>query len=249
MTDRWTRILAPNPGPMTLDGTNTYVLREPGGSRAVVVDPGPGDPSHLQAVAAEAPIALILLTHGHADHAQGARPLSEMTGAPVRALDPRHRLGGEGLAEGDRIEVAGLEIEVVATPGHSPDSLSFLLPAERAVLTGDTVLGRGPSVVAHPEGRLGDYLASLRRLSALAEQRVDLVLPGHGDPARPASELIKALYEHRMTRLAAVSAMVASGRTGVEAILDGVYAEIGPALRPAARRSVQAQLAFLDEKH
>jgi len=134
-------VLAANPGPMTLTGTNTWLLRAVGSPDAVVVDPGPDDSVHLAAVAAAAGrVATILLTHGHPDHSAGARRLHELTGAPVRALDPAHRLGGEGLVEGDVVAAAGVEVRVWATPGHSSDSLSFLLdPCDAtaaAVLTG-----------------------------------------------------------------------------------------------------------------
>src|SRR5512144_191784 len=164
-------VLAPNPGPLTLEGTNTYVLCRPGGRGAVVVDPGPEDPAHLAAVARDVEnagqrIELILLTHGHEDHSAGAPALARQAGAPVRALDPAHRLGPEGLGDRDVVSVDDLEIRVIATPGHSGDSLCFLLPdlgegsadPGAAVLTGDTVLGRGTTVVA----RLGDYLDTLR---------------------------------------------------------------------------------------
>ena len=141
VTARASAILAPNPGWMTLDGTNSWLLVEPGADRAVLVDPGPDDPAHLAALVRAAEerstrIATILLTHGHPDHAEGAATLHALTGAPVRALDPAHRLGSEGLGAGDVIEVAGLELHVVATPGHTADSLTFLLPADRALLTG-----------------------------------------------------------------------------------------------------------------
>ncbi|MCW2758518.1 MAG: fold metallo-hydrolase, partial [Nocardioidaceae bacterium] len=162
-------VLAPNANMMTLDGTNTWVLREPGGRRSVVVDPGPPDSAHLDRVAALAgDVGVVLLTHHHLDHSESARSFAERMGCGVRALDPSYRLGSEGLGEGDVVAVDGLEVHVVATPGHTADSLSFVLPAERAVLTGDTVLGRGTTVVAHPDGELGAYLSSLDRLHALA---------------------------------------------------------------------------------
>ncbi len=165
-------VLAPNANMMTLDGTNTWVLREPGASRSVVIDPGPEITEHLDSVASYAgAVAVVLLTHGHLDHSEAARTFAERMGCGVRALDPQHRLGEEGLGDGDVVEVDGLEVHVVGTPGHTSDSLSFVLPQERAVLTGDTVLGRGTTVVAHPDGRLGAYLDSLHRLHALAEER------------------------------------------------------------------------------
>ncbi|MCZ9339906.1 MBL fold metallo-hydrolase, partial [Streptomyces sp. TRM76130] len=160
-TERAVNVLAPNASPMTLDGTNTWILAEPGSQSAVVVDPGPLDEGHLRRVVDTAErsgrrVALTLLTHGHPDHAAGAARFAELTRTNVRALDPELRLGEEGLGAGDVVTVGGLELRVVPTPGHTADSLSFHLPADRAVLTGDTVLGRGTTVVAHPDGRLGD---------------------------------------------------------------------------------------------
>ena len=175
-------MLADNASPMTLDGTNTWVLREPGGARSVVVDPGPSSPAHLAAVrAAAGPVAVVLLTHHHLDHSEAAKEFAASVGCGVRALDPSFRLGSEGLGAGDVVAVDGLEVHVVATPGHTADSLSFVLPAERAVLTGDTVLGRGTTVVAHPDGQLGAYLSSLDRLHALAAaHEIETIWPGHG---------------------------------------------------------------------
>ncbi|HVE30256.1 MAG TPA: MBL fold metallo-hydrolase, partial [Mycobacteriales bacterium] len=169
-------LLARNPSPMTLDGTNTWLLRTPGSESCLVIDPGPDDPEHLRAVVAAAgEVTEILLTHGHLDHSAGAAALRALTRAPVRALDPAQRLGGEGLGESDVVAAAGLEVRVLATPGHTADSLCFAVGD--AVLTGDTVLGRGTTVVAHPDGRLADYLDSLRRLHELGTRAV---LPGHG---------------------------------------------------------------------
>ena len=123
-------VLAPNANMMTLDGTNTWVLRELDARRSVVVDPGPSIASHLDEVAAVAgEVAVVLLTHHHPDHAEAAREFAERVGCGVRALDPSYRLGSEGLADGDVVEVDGLEVRVIGTPGHTADSLSFLLPA------------------------------------------------------------------------------------------------------------------------
>ncbi|WP_235608269.1 MBL fold metallo-hydrolase, partial [Frankia casuarinae] len=123
-------LLAPNPGPMTLDGTNTWILRAAGEEGCVVVDPGPDHAGHLATVAAAGRVDLILLTHGHVDHSAGAATLHDLTGAPVRALDPVFRLGSEGLTAGDVIATAGVELRVLPTPGHTADSLSFLLLGE-----------------------------------------------------------------------------------------------------------------------
>jgi glyoxylase-like metal-dependent hydrolase (beta-lactamase superfamily II) len=243
-------VLAPNPGPMTLDGTNTWVLREPGASPSVVVDPGPLHEGHLRGVLdAAAPVAVVLLTHGHADHSEGARRLAGLAGCPVRALDPAHRLGSEGLGAGDRIRVGGLEIEVVATPGHTSDSLSFLLPDEHAVLTGDTVLGRGTTVVAHPDGELGAYLGSLHRLRALAEETgLTQVLPGHGPVLDDVVEVLDSYLRHRAERLSQVRDAVAEGARTPADVVARVYADVDPVLWPAAELSVAAQLAYLAQR-
>ena len=233
-------VLAPNPGPMTLDGTNTWVLRAPGAEGAVVVDPGPLTESHLAEVAACGPVDVVLLTHGHADHSAGARRFAELTRARVRALDPAHRLGDEGLGEGDVVVGGGLEVRVLATPGHTADSLSFVL--DDAVLTGDTVLGRGTTVVAHPDGVLGDYLASLRRLRELGSLAV---LPGHGPELPSAGEAAERYLAHRESRLAQVRAAVAGGATSAPDVVEAVYADVDRALWPAATLSVLAQLEHL----
>lgn len=253
--ERGSCVLAPNANLMTLDGTNTWVLREPGAGRSVVIDPGPPDPGHLDAVrAAAGDVAVVLLTHHHLDHSEAARELAESVGCGVRALDPAYRLGSEGLGEGDVVEVDGLEVHVVATPGHTSDSLSFLLPAERVVLTGDTVLGRGTTVVAHPDGRLGAYLDSLDRLHALAEAReVTAIWPGHGPVIDDALAVLDHYIAHRQQRLEQVGDTVrllqAGGLANVTSlprqVVEIVYADVDPILWAAAELSVRAQLDYL----
>nr|WSX78573.1 MBL fold metallo-hydrolase [Streptomyces sp. NBC_00899] len=246
-------VLAPNASPMTLDGTNTWVVAEPDSPLAVVIDPGPLDEAHLANVVAAAEqagkrVALTLLTHGHPDHAEGAARFAELTRTPVRALDPALRLGDEGLAAGDTVTTGGLELRVVGTPGHTADSLSFLLPADAAVLTGDTVLGRGTTVVAHPDGRLGDYLDSLRRLQALTvDGGVDTVLPGHGPVLGDARGVVEFYLAHRAHRLAQVETAVESGLRTPAEVVAHVYADVDRALWPAAELSVRAQLDYLRE--
>ena len=253
-TERAVCVLAPNPSPMTLDGTNTWLLAEPDAPRAVVVDPGPLDEGHLRAVRdaverAGRRVGLVLLTHGHPDHAAGAARFAELTGAPVRALDPALRLGEEGLAGGDVVTLDGLELRVIPTPGHTADSLSFHIPADGAVLTGDTVLGRGTTVVAHPDGRLGDYLESLRRLRSLTvDDGVHTVLPGHGPVLYDAQRVVEDYLAHRTRRLAEVAEAVAAGHRTPEAVVARVYADVDRALWPAAELSVRAQLEYLAER-
>ena len=233
-------VLAPNPGPMTLDGTNTWVLRAPASESCVVIDPGPLMEDHLTAVAGCGPVEVVLLTHGHPDHSEGARRFAELTGARVRALDPAHRLGDEGLDEGDVVSAAGLELRVLATPGHTSDSLSFVL--DDAVLTGDTVLGRGTTVVAHPDGVLAAYLDSLRRLQELGDLSV---LPGHGPELPSAGAAAERYLAHREQRLEQVRAALAAGATTVQQVVETVYADVDRGLWPAATLSVRAQLDFL----
>jgi glyoxylase-like metal-dependent hydrolase (beta-lactamase superfamily II) len=244
-TDRALCVLAPNPSPMTLDGTNTWVLREPGAERSLVIDPGPEHEEHLRRVASVAgQVALVLLTHGHPDHAEGARRFAELAGSvPVRALDPAHRLGEEGLAEGDVIELEGLELRVMETPGHTPDSLTFWLPADEAVLTGDTVLGRGTTVVH----RLGDYLTSLDRLRAMAEG-TRVILPGHGDRLDDPVGALDYYIGHRRERLQQVEDALAAGDRTAREVVERVYADVDRALWPVAEASVRAQLDYLAER-
>jgi glyoxylase-like metal-dependent hydrolase (beta-lactamase superfamily II) len=242
-------VLAGNPGPMTLDGTNTWLLAAPGASTGLVIDPGPDDERHLTAVldvARQRGVRIVgtLLTHGHPDHSDGARRFAELTGAGVRALDPAHQYGGEGISGGETIEVEGLRLEVISTPGHTTDSLSFLLPELGALLTGDTVLGRGTAVVAHPDGRLGEYLDSLARLRELSAG-LELLLPGHGPVLSRPADVITGYLTHRQARLNQVRKAVADGARTASDVVRVVYADVDPVLWPAAELSVSAQLAYL----
>ena len=236
-------VLAPNPGPMTLDGTNTWVLRAPGHASCAVIDPGPLHEGHLAEVARCGPVEAILLTHGHPDHSDGARRLAELTGAPVRALDPAHRVGAEGLRDGEVVAAGGLELRVVATPGHTADSLSFTV--EGAILTGDTILGRGTTVVAHPDGVLAHYLDSLRRVGSFGDLTI---LPGHGPELASAGAAAAYYLAHREERLLQVRAAVDGGATTPAEVVAVVYADVDRALWPAAELSVRAALLYLETR-
>ncbi|AKT50469.1 MBL fold metallo-hydrolase [Arsenicicoccus sp. oral taxon 190] len=248
VTERATCVLAPNPGPMTLDGTNTWLLSEPGSEQVAVVDPGPLDEAHLQAVLAAATargarVTHTLLTHGHPDHAEGAARFAELTGTTVRAIGS----GPQDLHEGSVIRVGELEVVVLATPGHTGDSVSFVVAADNAVLTGDTLLGRGTTVVAHPDGVLEDYLASLRRLRSLTGSgAVTRILPGHGPTVTAADHAVAYYLQHRADRLDQVRSALAAGDTTADEVVARVYADVPREVWPAARLSVLAQLGYLE---
>ena len=251
VTSRAHCVLAPNPGPMTLDGTNTWVLVEPGSTEALVIDPGPLDEGHLAAVLRVvqergARVTETVLTHGHHDHAEAAPRFAELTGARVRAVGRGH----DDLGDGDLLSVGGLELRVVSTPGHTSDSISFALPADAALLTGDTVLGRGTTVVAHPDGELAAYLASLDRIRALTgDGSVVRILPGHGPVVPDAAAMVEFYRTHRAQRLEQVRQALADGAATeddpVEGVLRRVYADVPSDVWPAARLSIRAQLEYL----
>jgi glyoxylase-like metal-dependent hydrolase (beta-lactamase superfamily II) len=239
-------MLAPNPGPMTLEGTNTWVLQSPDGDQRVIVDPGPIENGHVDALADLGPIALIVLTHGHFDHSEAAPLLHERSGAPIVARDPSLCVDAAPLSEETgRTSVAGLEWLTVLTPGHSSDSVSFVLEADRALITGDTVLGRGTAVVAHPDGRLAEYLDSLRRLRDLAAGDIDVVLPGHGPVIDRPLEVMEFYLSHRQERLDQVRTAIAAGATDADEVVQRVYVDVDRSLWPYAKSSVLAQLDYL----
>jgi glyoxylase-like metal-dependent hydrolase (beta-lactamase superfamily II) len=245
----WVTLLrAPNPGPMTLDGTNTWVLRAPGETHGVVIDPGPLDEDHLQRIAGNGPYQFILITHGHHDHVEGAARLSEILGGTaVLAADPAHCVAGEPLDPSEHLGGSGLEVQVLDTPGHTSDSVCFLIDAGNApvMFTGDTILGRGTTVVAHPDGDLGAYLGSLERLSTYDKV---LMLPGHGPSRTDVAALAREYLDHRRERLAQVEAAMAAGARTAEQVVDIVYPDIDPAVRFAAVWSASAQLDYLNHK-
>ncbi|HLU99498.1 MAG TPA: MBL fold metallo-hydrolase [Thermobifida alba] len=245
-------VLCPNPGPMTLDGTNTWVLREPGARSVLVVDPGPDHERHLERVARMvqeqgSQVTQTLLTHGHADHSEGARYFSELTGSQVRAVDPEHRISGDGLADGEVIEADGLQVRVLHTPGHTADSVSFHLPADDVIITGDTVLGRGTAVIVDEDGGdLGDYLKSLTRLRDLvASADIRALLPAHGPVCTEPLLKLNHYIQHREERLGQIGDAVAAGADSLDEIVARVYADVDEAIRFAAEESVRAQLRYL----
>lgn len=241
-------LLQGNPGPMTLDGTNTWVLMSPGGTEAIVIDPGEDEAAHQQRVvdhlaALGARVGRIVLTHGHHDHSEGAPRLARLTGAPVQAVGRGH----DDLSDGDVLRAGVLEIRVVTTPGHTADSISFALPSDHALLTGDTVLGRGTTVVAHPDGELTAYLDSLERIKALTGGgEVASILPGHGPTVPDAASMVDFYRLHRRERLDQVRGALADGAHTADDVVATVYADVDRSVWPAARMSVLAQMAYLE---
>lgn len=237
-------VLAPNPSPWTLDGTNTWIVGEEGG-RCVVIDPGPLAGGHEESVMSVveqrcSSVSAILLTHGHIDHSEGADELAGRLSVPVRSWS------ANTLSEADTLEVEGADIRVVPTPGHSSDSVSFI--AGDVILTGDTVLGRGTSLVAHPDGRLDEYLASLTLLSHLcSDLDIQRLLPGHGPVIDQPGRVVEYYLHHRHERLDQVRRAMSGGAVSASEIVDLVYTDIPPEVRPAAESTVLAQLAYLEQ--
>lgn len=236
------RVLAPNPGPFTLEGTNTWVVgRDP----SVVIDPGPDDPGHILAVLDEAePVGAILLTHRHIDHAPGAARLADASGAPVRAFRPE---GAEQpLGDGELVEVGSVRLRALHTPGHSADHLCFVSESEREVFSGDTVLAQGTSVVDPPDGDMAAYVRSLR---ALRDLEPSAIYPGHGPPILTPIGRLDFYIRHREEREEQVLAALGAGKKTAAEMVPSIYSgEIDQAMFPVAARSVLAHLLKLERE-
>jgi glyoxylase-like metal-dependent hydrolase (beta-lactamase superfamily II) len=249
-------LLAPNPGMMTLDGTNTWVLAEPGSSRSVVVDPGPIEDGHVDELDEQTgDVALVLLTHHHFDHSEVAVDFATRKGCAVRALDPAYCFNADPLVDGEVLDVDGLQLKVVFTPGHTEDSISLLLAAERTLLTGDMVLGRGTTVIAWPDGSLASYFESIERMRDLAASgAVETLYPAHGPVVDDALGVLDYYLVHRRQRLGQVEEALAQLGVAVpdaedeelpRQVVEIVYQDVDESLWGAAEWSVRAQLAYL----
>ena len=245
ISERVARILAPNPSPMTLTGTNTYLV---GRETLAVVDPGPDLPEHLDAivaaVAARGRLAVSLVTHHHDDHLPAARRLRERLGVPIAG---HAELPGvdRPLRHEERVAVAGATLRAVETPGHTDDHVCFFLEAERALFSGDLIAGTGTVVVGAGRPDLARYLASLELVATL-EPRV--ILPGHGPLVSDAAGKIREYLEHRLGRERQVLAELAGGGRTVDQIVATIYADVRPDLHPAAARNVRSHLWKLESE-
>jgi len=261
LSQRVRRIIAPNPSPFTFTGTCVYIVGE---GEVAVIDPGPADPAHLEAVIQAIPgerIAMIVVTHSHRDHAAGAAALKRMTGAPIvgaRAhavagapqtrADASHALDyapDQALVDGARVAGRGFTLEAIATPGHAANHLAFALVEESALFSGDHVMGWSTSVIAPPDGSMRDYLASLEKVARRSEA---IYWPGHGAPVAEPQRYARALISHRRQREAAILAEVEAGEASLGAIVARVYPRLAPALIGAASLSTLAHLEHLAER-
>lgn len=251
------RVVARNPGPFTFTGTGTYLV---GSGEVAVIDPGPDDPAHLQALkrALEGErVGAILVTHTHLDHSPLAGPLAEAAGARVLGLPPPliqeaairldegHDRGFRPdvlLADGEVIEGPGWTLETLATPGHASNHLCYALAEENALFSGDHVMGWSTTVVSPPDGDMADYLASLDKV---ARRGFSTLWPTHGPPVTEVAPFLDAYREHRLQREIQILEQLARGRARIPEMVREIYADIDPRLHPAAAHSVLAHLVKL----
>ena len=258
------RLVCENPGPFTFKGTNTYVV---GSTELAVIDPGPADAKHIAdilKVAGGRPVTHILITHTHRDHVDNAEALKEATGALTcgyrrtgaeRGNIERSPSGTEfvdidfapdiELAHGDVITGADWSLTALHTPGHAPDHICYALDGRDILFSGDHVMAWNTTVVAPPEGRMADYLASLQ---LLMERRESLYLPGHGGRIEDAGRMVKAYLLHRRWREQAIVAAIRDGRETVRDVAQLIYENLDPKLHTAALLSVMAHVEHLIER-
>lgn len=250
-------ILCANPGYAALEGTNSWIIRAEGDPRGIVIDPGPEDEGHLNVLSANAAeVALVLLTHRHHDHADGAPRFRQLTGSPIRAFDPTSCAGDvKPLADAEVITLEGVtpQIEVVHTPGHTADSACFFIwsgvPGEstlEGIITGDTIAGRHTTMISETDGDLGQYLETLRLLERRGKDIT--LLPGHGPENPDLSAFARKYLDRREYRLNQIREIRARLGEDVElkTLIDEMYDDVDPVLRHAAEQSTRVALRYLD---
>ena len=237
------RIVAPNPGMMTGPGTNTYLV---GIDEIAVIDPGPDDPSHLDAIAGCGGdrIRWIVCTHTHLDHSPGAAGLKARTGAEVLAYDSRDGLEIDTkIRDGGRIEATEFRLRAVHTPGHASNHLCYVLEEEHVLFSGDHIMEGSTVVISPPDGNMAQYLDSLAKVRAI---RLKAIAPGHGRLIEDPKAAIDAYVEHRLAREQQILDLVTeSGTTKIDDLVEVIYADINPDLHPVARKTVHAHLIKL----
>jgi glyoxylase-like metal-dependent hydrolase (beta-lactamase superfamily II) len=257
------RVLARNPSPFTFTGTGTYIV---GRGDVAIIDPGPADPAHVEAVAAAVAeggerVRFHLITHTHLDHSPAARPLQARVGgtiggcAPLALADdgPRADAGfdpgyapGFVLADGEAVDGPGWRLTAVGTPGHTSNHLCYALAEEGALFTGDHVMGWSTTVVAPPDGDMAAYLASLEKLAGRPQDRI--YYPTHGDPVTEPQRWARHLAAHRRQREAQILAELEAGPRAIPALVERLYAQVDRRLWGAAGRSVLAHLLDLEAR-
>ncbi|MDG2534835.1 MBL fold metallo-hydrolase [Sphingomonas sp. HITSZ_GF] len=256
-----TRILAPNPSPFTYTGTQTYLV---GTTELAVIDPGPDDPAHIEALLAAIAgrrVVAILCTHTHRDHSPAAAPLKALTGAPIIGCAPLS-LADAGpradaafdtgyapdrvLADGERVQGEGWTLTAIATPGHTSNHLCFALEESRALFSGDHVMGWSTTVVAPPDGDMAAYMRSLDTLMGRADDRI--YYPAHGEPIERPHRFVRGLIGHRKQREGQILRLLKAGTGAVPDMVGRMYVGLDPRLTGAAGRSVLAHLIDLRDR-
>jgi len=256
------RIVCDNGGPFTFTGTCTYLI---GKGDVIVLDPGPVHAAHLQAIVAATrheKIAAILLTHTHMDHSPAAAQLKALTGAPIYGCAPHYPARPLNLGEinpldasadksyrpdhilndGESVQMAGLTLDVLHTPGHTANHLCYALREENALFSGDHVMAWSTTIVAPPDGAMGDYMASLEKLRTRSET---IFWPGHGGPVNEPQRFIRALLHHRRHRESSILTRLREGDRTARDIVAHIYEKLDPRLKNAAALSVFAHLEEL----
>jgi len=261
LSPRLRRLVAPNSGPFTYTGTCSYIV---GSGEVAIVDPGPDDPRHVDALLAATAgerIAVILVTHTHRDHSPGARMLRDRTGAQIAGCAPYAAPDYDGpgldashdrahapdrvLREGERLEVGDATLETLETPGHAANHLCFAIMEDKALFTGDHVMAWATTVIGPPDGSMHDYMASIERLRT----RDDAIYwPGHGGPVRNPQRYLRALIHHRRQREAAILQRLEKGDETIPAMVAHIYESVDKRLHPAAACMVLAHLEDLSER-
>ena len=252
------RVICNNPGSFTFTGTGTYIV---GRGEVAVIDPGPADETHIEAIMAATlgeTITHILVTHTHIDHSPGCRILQEQSNAPTFAFGPHGVLesgGGFGadtefqpdqqLLDSDCITVGGLQIQAVHTPGHASNHLSFYLASENALFCGDVVMGWSTTIVSPPDGNMKDYMASLQKL---LDRDDSVYYPTHGSPIPDPQSYVRQLFSHRKAREDQVLALIQQGVSRVPDMLPLIYHDLDHSMLPAAERSLSATVECLLEE-